>query len=54
MITTSYRDNLLKYLRDPSETVEYLNGALEDGPGEMFLMALRDIAEARGTICGES
>lgn len=49
-LTTSYRDDLLKDLRDPIEAAHYLNAALEDDSEEMFLMALRDVAEARGKI----
>lgn len=48
MNTKSYRDELLKDLQDPFEAAEYLNAALEDDSEEMFLMALRDVAEARG------
>ena len=50
MITKSYRDDLLKNLEEPIEAVEYLNAALEDGSEEMFLIALRDVAEARGKV----
>ncbi|MCP5111961.1 MAG: putative addiction module antidote protein [bacterium] len=41
-----YRTALLEDLQDSSEAVHYLNAALEDSP-EMFLTALRDVAEAR-------
>lgn len=54
MITTSYRDDLLKDLQYPIEAAEYFNAALENSSEGMFLMALRDVAEARGMICGES
>jgi DNA-binding phage protein len=50
MITKSYHDDLLKNLQDPIEAAAYLNAALEDGSEEMFLMALRDVAEARGKV----
>lgn len=46
--TTSYRDGLLKSLAKPEEAAAYLNAALEDGDQDAFLMALRDIADARG------
>ena len=46
--TVSYRDELIKDLSDPAEAAAYLNAALEDGSQEIFLMALRDIAEAKG------
>lgn len=46
--TTSYRDGLLKDLAKPEEAAAYLNAALEDGDQDVFLMALRDIADAKG------
>ena len=46
--TTSYHDGLIKDLANPEEAAAYLNAALEDGSQEVFLMALRDIADARG------
>jgi len=49
-LTKNYRNDLLKDLQDPMEAAEYLNAALEDGSEEMFLMALRDVAEARGKV----
>ena len=47
-ITERYEDNLKKDLLDPVEAAEYLNAALEDGSQEVFLMALKDIANAKG------
>jgi probable addiction module antidote protein len=44
--TSSFRDDLLADLADPREASNYLNAALEDSD-EMFLVALRDVAEAR-------
>lgn len=44
--TTDYRCALLEDLKNPAEAAHYLNAALEDSP-EMFLSALRDVAEAR-------
>ena len=35
-------------LADPAEAAEYLNAALEDGSQEVFLLALKDVANARG------
>jgi probable addiction module antidote protein len=46
--STSYREGLIKDLADPEEAAAYLNAALEDGSKEFFLLALRDIAEAKG------
>jgi probable addiction module antidote protein len=42
-----YQDELLEALQDPEEAQAYLNAALEDGDSEVFLLALRDVAEAR-------
>jgi probable addiction module antidote protein len=47
-ITEKYEDNLKEDLRDPVEAAEYLNAALEDGSQEVFLMALKDVANAKG------
>jgi probable addiction module antidote protein len=44
--TTNFRDDLLADLADPQEASRYLNAALADSE-EMFLVALRDVAEAR-------
>ena len=44
--TRLYRDSLLEDLQQPAEAAAYLNAALEDSD-EMFLIALRDVAEAR-------
>jgi len=45
-----YHPELIKALRDPREAVEYLNASLEDGDPEVFLLALRDVAEAQGGV----
>ena len=44
-----YRATLLESLKDPAEAVEYLRAALDEGDmPEVFLLALRNVAEARG------
>jgi len=43
----SYQESLIAALADPLEAAGYLNAALEDGDKELFLMALRNVAEAR-------
>lgn len=43
---SDYRDDLLADLRDPGEAALYLQAAMEDSEA-MFLVALRDVAEAR-------
>ncbi|XHX79392.1 MAG: DNA-binding protein [Stenomitos frigidus ULC029] len=46
--SVSYQGELLKYLHDPHKAVSYLNAALEDGDPELFVVALRNVAEAQG------
>lgn len=46
--TADYVEGLHTRLRDPEEAVAYLNAALEENDQELFLLALRDVAEARG------
>ena len=48
--TESYRANLLEALKDPETAAEYLSACLDDGDVEVFLLALRDVAEAQGGI----
>lgn len=43
-----YEVGLNEDLRDPKEAADYLNAAIEDGSQDVFLLALRDVAEARG------
>ncbi|MBN2804942.1 MAG: putative addiction module antidote protein [Deltaproteobacteria bacterium] len=47
-VTEKYEANLKDDLLDPIEAAEYLNAALEDGSHEVFLMALKDVANAKG------
>jgi len=46
--STSYRKGLLKDLKDNEEAAAYLNAALEDESKEVFMLALRDVADAKG------
>lgn len=46
----SYQLDLVEALRDPIEAAEYLNAALEEGDKNVFLLALRNVAQARGGI----
>ena len=52
--TTSFKDNLLEDLKDPEFAQYYLEAALEDyekdGDTESLLVAMRDVAQARGGI----
>jgi hypothetical protein len=44
-----YKDGLFADLQDPEFAVAYLNAALEDPSPEVFLLHLRDVAEAWGS-----
>ncbi len=46
--TKSFRDSLIKALKDPVEASEYLNAVLKEGDANLLLEALRDVAEAYG------
>ena len=49
--TISYRDDLLRRLKEPEYAAAYLNKCLEDDDdGGGFLLALRDVAEAHGGL----
>ena len=46
--TTSYEEGLKTAVLNPEEAAAYLNAALEENDQELFLLTLRDIAEAYG------
>ncbi len=46
----AYQPDLIESLRDPREAEEYLNAALEEDDPELFLLALRNVAEAQGGV----
>ncbi len=48
--TRRYEEVLDEDLQDPAEAAGYLNACLEDGDPEVFLLALRDVARARGGV----
>jgi probable addiction module antidote protein len=48
LTTAKYETGLRTALMDPEEAAAYLNAALEENDQEVFLLALRDIAEAHG------
>ena len=48
--TKSYHESLIKALKNPREAAEYLNTVLEEGDPGLFLVALRNVAEAHGGI----
>lgn len=46
--TKSYQESLIQSLKDPEEAAEYINAALEEDDLDVFLLALRNVAEAHG------
>ena len=44
----SYQDTLIKRLSDPEEAAAYLDAALEAGDRPAFLLAIRNVIDARG------
>lgn len=42
-----YKEPLLEDLKKDEEAAAYLDAALQDGEKEVFLLALRDVVEAR-------
>jgi len=48
--TDRYRDKLLESLKHHDEAAHYLNACLEDDDPRIFLMALRDVADAHGGV----
>ena len=45
-----WEDLLDERLQDPISAIGYLNACLEDEEPEVFLLALRDVARARGGL----
>ena len=48
--TRDYKEHLLESLEDPEEAAAYINVAIEDNDLQVFLLALRDVADAQGGI----
>jgi len=48
--TESYKENLFESLKNPDTAAEYLTACLEDGGVDVFLLALRDVADAQGGV----
>ena len=44
----SYSASMLESLKDPKEAEAYLNASLDENDPELFLLALRNVAEAQG------
>ncbi len=52
--TSTYQEDLIEALKDPREAAAYLNAAMEEGDRELFLLALRNVAEAHGGMAAVS
>ena len=50
MKAISYKDDLLVELQDPEYASMYLEQTLETGDMQAFLIAMRDVVEARGGV----
>ena len=46
----NYKEPLFKRLQNPKAAAAYLNTALEDEDPKVFLIALKDIADAHGGV----
>ena len=46
----AYQPDLIESLRNAGDAEEYLNAALEEEDSELFLLALRNVAEAQGGV----
>ncbi|MBW4620855.1 MAG: hypothetical protein KME17_16045 [Cyanosarcina radialis HA8281-LM2] len=44
----AYDDELILYLQDSQRAIAYLNGALEEEDPEFLLLALQNVARAKG------
>jgi DNA-binding phage protein len=53
-LTGSYHEFLLERLRDPAKATAYLNAAIEEEDDNVFLLALRNVAESQQLLQPES
>jgi probable addiction module antidote protein len=51
MLTVDFKEHLLGELKDSKYAAGYLTAALEEGE-DVFLLALRDVAQAHGGMAG--
>jgi probable addiction module antidote protein len=49
-VSVPYEDTLIESLRDPEEAAACLEAALEDGDQAVLMLALRQVAQARGGV----
>jgi probable addiction module antidote protein len=48
--TLNYKEELIKRLKKPEHSIAYLNAALMDEDPRIFLLALKDVLEAYGSL----
>ena len=48
MLTSDYRKELIEDLKDPEYAASYLDAVLKEGDIDAFLLALRNVIEAKG------
>ena len=46
----TYHEDLIRYLKDPRRAAGYLTASLELGEPDVFLIAMRNVAEAQGGL----
>jgi probable addiction module antidote protein len=51
---TTYQEDLIEALKNPREASAYLNAAMEEDDRTLFLLALRNVAEAHGGMAAVS
>ncbi len=51
---TTYQEDLVESLKDPREAAAYLNAVMEENDRALFLLALRNVAEAHGGMAAVS
>lgn len=49
----SYQEDLVEALKDPLEAAAYLNAAIEDRDKEVFLLAMRNVAQSHNKKRGQ-
>jgi probable addiction module antidote protein len=52
--STTYQEDFIEALKNPREAASYLNAAMEEGDRAVFLLALRNVAEAHGGMTSVS
>ena len=51
---TTYQEDLIEALKDPHEAAAYLSAVMEESDRALFMLALRNVAEAQGGMAAVS